>query len=162
MEEACTPVLNTGLRGITIASTKISDVNGAGIGGRINQQAVCWTRLKSGPDPSSMNEIVIGAKVTGINPLSRLTTQPGPDTKLSPTKGVHWQSMPTGKSPRTRPDNEHVPQPGSGKIGYHGRCLAMTHDSGTSTSVDCLVIEHGKPHSVLKACVAFSNRYFCE
>lgn len=29
MEEACTPVLNTGLRGVTIASTKISDVNGA-------------------------------------------------------------------------------------------------------------------------------------
>ena len=29
MEDACTPVLNTGLRGITIASTKISDVNGA-------------------------------------------------------------------------------------------------------------------------------------
>jgi len=29
MEDACTPVLNTGLRGVTIASTKISDVNGA-------------------------------------------------------------------------------------------------------------------------------------
>jgi citrate synthase len=29
MEEACKPVLNTGLRGVTIASTKISDVNGA-------------------------------------------------------------------------------------------------------------------------------------
>lgn len=29
MEETCTPVLNTGLRGVTIASTKISDVNGA-------------------------------------------------------------------------------------------------------------------------------------
>src|SRR5210317_1492694 len=28
MEEACKPVLNTGLRGVTIASTKISDVNG--------------------------------------------------------------------------------------------------------------------------------------
>jgi len=29
MEDACQPVLNTGLRGVTIASTKISDVNGA-------------------------------------------------------------------------------------------------------------------------------------
>lgn len=29
MEDACKPVVNTGLRGITIASTKISDVNGA-------------------------------------------------------------------------------------------------------------------------------------
>jgi citrate synthase len=29
MEDACKPVLNTGLRGVTIASTKISDVNGA-------------------------------------------------------------------------------------------------------------------------------------
>ena len=29
MEDACTPVLNTGLRGVTIASTKVSDVNGA-------------------------------------------------------------------------------------------------------------------------------------
>ncbi len=27
--EACKPVINTGLRGVTIASTKISDVNGA-------------------------------------------------------------------------------------------------------------------------------------
>ncbi|WP_319522231.1 citrate/2-methylcitrate synthase [uncultured Desulfosarcina sp.] len=29
MDDACKPVLNTGLRGVTIASTKISDVNGA-------------------------------------------------------------------------------------------------------------------------------------
>jgi citrate synthase len=29
MEEVCKPALNTGLRGVTIASTKISDVNGA-------------------------------------------------------------------------------------------------------------------------------------
>ena len=29
MEESCKPTINTGLRGITIASTKISDVNGA-------------------------------------------------------------------------------------------------------------------------------------
>ena len=29
MEDTCQPVLNTGLRGVTIASTKISDVNGA-------------------------------------------------------------------------------------------------------------------------------------
>ena len=29
MENACEPILNTGLRGVTIASTKISDVNGA-------------------------------------------------------------------------------------------------------------------------------------
>jgi citrate synthase len=29
MEDACVPTLNTGLRGVTIASTKISDVNGA-------------------------------------------------------------------------------------------------------------------------------------
>ena len=29
MEEACAPIVNTGLRGVTIASTKISDVDGA-------------------------------------------------------------------------------------------------------------------------------------
>lgn len=29
MEDTCQPILNTGLRGVTIASTKISDVNGA-------------------------------------------------------------------------------------------------------------------------------------
>jgi citrate synthase len=97
MEDACQPVLNTGLRGVTIASTKISDVNGAE--GKLVYRGYLVKDLAGKTTFEEVVHLLLFEKLPNREELASLTQQIAerrgvPDEILAALQGMPKDALP--------------------------------------------------------------------
>ena len=97
MEDACQPVLNTGLRGVTIASTKISDVNGAE--GKLVYRGYLVKDLAGKTTFEEVVHLLLFERLPDHEELASLTKQIAeqravPDEVLSAMQGMPKDALP--------------------------------------------------------------------